>query len=284
MVAGKQLTIFGQLIIGGNMTDVKPKKSLGQHWLDDQVSLKAICDAAEVSDGDQVLEIGPGKGSLTGALMQRGANIFAVEFDTEAVSYLEKVFARQLDVCFHIELGDIRSFNLNRLPTNYKVVANIPYYLTSHLIQILSESANPPSAAVLLVQKEVAERVCADRGDMSILSVTAQFFWEVKLGLVVPAKLFTPPPKVDSQVLILKRRELPLFDVDSKQFFRVVKSGFSAKRKTILNSLSAGLRLDKEQISDILAKSNICPNQRAQELSLQDWFELYRFVKPILGA
>ncbi len=161
------------------------------------------------------------------------------------------------------------------MPKGYKLVANIPYYLTSHLIQILSESANPPSVAALLVQKEVAERVCADPGSMSILSITSQFYWRTSLGQKVGAELFTPPPKVDSQILILERRVEPMFDVDQKLFFRMVKSGFSAKRKTLHNSLSAGLRIEKTATLQLLQLAHVLPESRPQELSLEDWYRLY---------
>lgn len=257
------------------MNDFAAKKSLGQHWLNDKASLEAICDAAEVNLSDTILEIGPGKGSLTGHLMQREADIFALEFDPEAVDYLSQVYARQWDQAVHVEQGDIRTFDLNRLNADYKIVANIPYYLTSHLIQIISESNNPPILAVLLIQKEVAERVAAEPGNMSILGVIAQYFWQVSLGRVVPAKLFEPAPKVDSQILILSRREQPLFEVDSKKFFQIVKAGFSSKRKTLLNSLSGGLRISKDETLKILSGTNIDPGYRAQKLSLDDWYKIY---------
>lgn len=257
------------------MSDFNTKKSLGQHWLNDRASLSAICDAADVSSGDEILEIGPGKGSLTKVLMERGANIFAVEFDQDAISYLEERFAGQLDKNVHIEQGDIRTFNLTRMPDGYKIVANIPYYLTSHLIQIISESTNPPEIAVLLIQKEVAERVAAEPGQMSLLSITAQFYWQTRLGEIIPAKLFQPAPKVDSQILILKRRDKQPFDVEPKKFFRLVKSGFASKRKTLLNSLSGGLRIDKTETLDILNQSKIDPGKRPQDLSLSDWRKIY---------
>jgi 16S rRNA (adenine1518-N6/adenine1519-N6)-dimethyltransferase len=162
------------------------------------------------------------------------------------------------------------------MQAGYKVVANIPYYLTSNLIRVLSESSNPPSTAVLLIQKEVAERVCAVPGQMSILSVTAQYFWQVSVGPIVPAELFTPPPKVDSQVLILEYRPQPLFaDVDTKQFFRLVKAGFSQKRKTLVNALSGGLSISKDHAKELLDKADIVRNTRAQALSLDEWHALY---------
>jgi 16S rRNA (adenine1518-N6/adenine1519-N6)-dimethyltransferase len=157
------------------------------------------------------------------------------------------------------------------------VVANIPYYLTSNLVRNLSESTNPPSVAVLLIQKEVAERIAAQPGQMSLLSVTAQFYWDVALDMMVPAKFFTPPPKVDSQVIVMNRRPEPLFpDVVPKEFFRLVKAGFSARRKTVLNSLSGGLGVDKPTVKSLLETANIIPTARPQMLSLEDWYRLYR--------
>ena len=174
---------------------------------------------------------------------------------------------------------DILTFDLTALPAGYKVVANIPYYLTSHLLRVLCESSNPPSIVSLLVQKEVAERVCAKPGQMSILSVSVQFFCEASLGQVVPAKLFDPPPKVDSQILKLTYRQKPLFPgVDSKKFFQIVKAGFANRRKTLLNSLSAGLQLPKDQTSEIISSAGLKPNLRPQELSLSDWRELYETI------
>lgn len=260
------------------MDDIQPKKSLGQHWLNDKSVLVAICEAADLNSSDHVLEIGPGMGSLTEILLEQSAKVYAVEFDPEAFAYLKKRFGKKTDR-LEIEQGDIRSFDLRRMPPQYKIVANIPYYLTSHLIQIMSESVHPPDLAVLLIQKEVARRVCAQPGNMSLLSITAQYYWETSLDIEVPAALFTPPPKVDSQVIVLRRRQNPLFIVDEKLFFRVVKAGFAAKRKTLINSLSGGLRIEKNQVLDsLLLPSNIDPQKRPQELSLEDWFHIYELA------
>jgi 16S rRNA (adenine1518-N6/adenine1519-N6)-dimethyltransferase len=135
--------------------------------------------------------------------------------------------------------------------------------------------------AVLLLQKEVAERVAAEPGDMSVLSVTAQFYWQVSLDAEVPARLFTPPPKIDSQILVMNRRPEPLFaDVNAKAFFQLVKAGFAQRRKTLLNSLSAGLQLNREQVQDVCARADIDPKRRAQTLSLDEWHALYRAYNP----
>lgn len=256
------------------MTDDNlPKKSLGQHWLYDEDSLAAMCEVAELSRNDTVLEIGPGLGTLTEKLVKIAKTVVAVEFDTKLAAELPvRLPADNLRV---IE-SDILKFDFTKLSVDYKVVANIPYYLTSNLIRVISESVNPPSAAVILVQKEVAQRVAAGPGNMSILGVTAQFYWEVSLGGVVEAELFMPPPKVDSQILILNRRPSPLFaGVDDKRFFRLVKAGFSQKRKTLVNSLSAGLGISKVEAKQMLESVGIDPSTRAQALSLNDWKKLY---------
>ncbi len=255
------------------MSDITPKKSLGQHWLHDEAALNAMCDAAEVRAGDIVLEVGPGLGTLTSKLAERATKVVAVEFDDLLATELSfRVPAENLEVV----QADILTFDFSSLPKGYKVVANIPYYLTSNLIRRLTESPNPFSTAVLLVQKEVAERVCAGPGQTSLLSISAQFYCEVGLGEVVPAALFTPPPKVDSQILILKKRTTPLFkDVDERAFFRLVKAGFSERRKKLRSSLSGGLRIGKIEADELLAAADIDGNLRAQNLTLEQWHTLY---------
>lgn len=251
---------------------MNPKKSLGQHWLEDEYILGSICDMAEVKPGDLVLEIGPGQGTLTKTLLARGAEVIAVEFDEELAAELpSRINSDRLKVINQ----DILKFNLNDLPKGYKVVANIPYYITSNLIRVLSESDNPPKAMTLLVQKEVAERICAKPGEMSILSVAAQTYHDCELGPLVPAEKFFPPPKVDSQVVHMKRRpSLSLSPSERKIFFRLVKAGFSNRRKTLQNSLAGGLQISKQESEKLLLDSNINPAARAQELSLEDWFRL----------
>lgn len=253
--------------------DLFAKKSLGQHWLKDEASLQAMCDAAELSSTDYVLEIGPGMGTLTKFLVEQAAHVKAIEFDPSlAVSLPGRIQSPKLEVITQ----DIMSFDFTSLPPSYKLVANIPYYLTSNLIRVISETTNPPAVAVLLVQKEVAERVAAKPGSLSILGVTAQYYWEVNLSNKVPAKLFTPPPRVDSRILVMRYRAAPLFnDVKAKDFFRVVKAGFAQKRKTLLNSLSSGLHLDKDTVISVCASVDIDPKRRAQTLSINEWHNLY---------
>jgi 16S rRNA (adenine1518-N6/adenine1519-N6)-dimethyltransferase len=250
------------------------KKSLGQHWLQDAGVLRSIANAAEIEPTDTVLEIGPGPGTLTKILVEQAAEVVAVELDEKLAASLPSwVPVSNLKVV----VQSILEFDLTTMPPNYKLVANIPYYLTSNLIRVLSESPNPPSVAVLLIQKEVAERVVSVPGDMSILSVSAQYYWDVSVGPIVGRELFTPRPRVDSQVLILHARSKPLFpDVtDTKQFFRIVKAGFAGKRKTILNSLSAGLAISKDETRTMLEAAGIDPGLRAQNLGLDEWHSLY---------
>jgi 16S rRNA (adenine1518-N6/adenine1519-N6)-dimethyltransferase len=276
MEAGQGRIVLGKCRGGGkNMTDTK--KELGQHWLHDETILDSIVSAAEVSAGERVLEIGPGLGTLTKKLADTGADVLALEFDRDLIKGLQKKFNTSQ---VKIVEGDIRSFDFRTLPAPYKVVANIPYYLTSHLIRSMSESENPPSVAVLLIQKEVAHRLCATAGDMSILAVTAQLYFDCSLSTEVPARYFTPPPKVDSQVVVMRHRDQLLFDVDPKKFFRVVKAGFSEKRKTLRNSLSGGLAISKTDAEAILRSAKIDEGLRAQALTLQQWHGLYMSVYP----
>lgn len=253
-----------------------PKKSLGQHWLFDAGSLHAICDAADVQPEDTILEIGPGLGPLTVELTQRAKQVIAVEFDEQLARELpSRVPAANLTVVH----DDFMRFDLSQLPAGYKVVANVPYYITSKIVRALLESSTPPQSATLLVQKEVAERIAADPGDMSILAVSAQFYADPELGQVVPAEMFNPAPKVDSQIITLHVHETPLFDdVTPKQFFTVVRAGFGEKRKTLRNSLSGGLRIEKSESEAILQKADISTGARAEELSLEDWHRLAKIV------
>lgn len=255
---------------------IQNNKSLGQHWLKDREVLAHIADSARLTKEDTVLEIGPGLGTLTSELLRRAGKVVAVEFDSELARKLPDQFpGKNLEVV----TSDILSFDLETLPKNYSVVANVPYYITSKIIQLLMTADNKPRIAVLLVQKEVAERLAAKPGQMSILAVSAQLFADVRLGDMVPAKFFTPPPKVDSQVVILEtRKEDFLDDVNEKDFFRVVKAGFSSKRKKLRSSLSGGLAIPKSDTENLLIRARIDPDMRAEALSLEDWKRLTLIV------
>lgn len=256
------------------MSSEQPKKSLGQHWLTDIEALEAIAEHAEIKGTDTILEIGPGLGHLTRYLVRQARHVIAVEYDERLAKNLpSQLPAKNLSVI----QADIRKFDLTSLPSHYKVVANIPYYLTSNLIKTLSEAANPPSLMVLLVQQEVAERLCAKPGQMSLLAVSAQLYYNCELGTHVPADKFEPPPKVDSQVVILTRHAKPIFpSLDTRIFFKTVKAGFSEKRKKLRSSLSGGLGMPKSEVDKWLKQADIDAELRAQNLSLKDWHKLYK--------
>ncbi len=252
------------------------KKHLGQHWLSDEASLEAMCTSADVGPDDLVLEIGPGLGTLTEQLLKAGARVLALEYDETLIPALRQKFSEYDSSKFMLEQADVLQYDFDGLGPGYKVVANIPYYLTSNLLRRMCEAKNHFSQSALLVQKEVAERVCARPGDMSLLSVSVQYYCEVSLGMLVPADLFTPPPKVDSQILILSYRDKPLFDnIDTTKFFRLVKAGFSERRKKLRSSLSGGLGVSKLEVIEMLTKAEIDPDLRAQALGLSDWYKLY---------
>lgn len=266
--------------------NLKNNKSLGQHWLRDRVVLDRIAEEAKIKDGDFILEIGPGLGTLTSSLLKfagKDGEVLSIEFDENLAKKLPAQFpGKNLTV----KNTDFLDFDLSKLPKNYKVAANVPYYITSKIIEKLLTSENKPSIATLLVQKEVAERICAKSGDLSVLSIASQIYADCELGQFVPRELFTPPPKVDSQVVILKileKNKLECFNdqnntkISEKQFFRIVKAGFTARRKKILKALSANLALSKEQTIEILVQANVSPDARAQELTIENWLEITRY-------
>ncbi|MFZ1458649.1 MAG: 16S rRNA (adenine(1518)-N(6)/adenine(1519)-N(6))-dimethyltransferase RsmA [Candidatus Saccharimonadales bacterium] len=252
-----------------------PDKSLGQHWLRDRLILEAIVDCAELTTDDMVLEIGPGLGTLTSVLLAHAGQVIAVEYDAELARKLPGQFpGKRLTVVHH----DILSYDFSGLPDDFVVVGNIPYYITNKIVRKVSEGPLRPRMAVLLVQKEVAERLAAGPGEMSMLSVSAQVYHEVSLGPVVLRDAFTPSPKVDSQVVILRRRDQPLVPADQeKEFFRVVKAGYSARRKMLRSSLAGGLDLDKTAVEALLVRAGISPDARAQGLTIQEWQTLTAF-------
>ncbi|MGK2896658.1 MAG: 16S rRNA (adenine(1518)-N(6)/adenine(1519)-N(6))-dimethyltransferase RsmA [Candidatus Saccharimonadales bacterium] len=247
-------------------------KSLGQHWLKDRLVLESIAESAELVQDDTILEIGPGLGTLTSVLLGKAKKVVAVEFDAALATKLPGQFpGKNLEV----RNEDILQFDLSPLPAGYKVVANVPYYITSKIVQKLMTADNKPATSVLLLQREVAQRLAATPGNMSILALSAQVYAEVSLGDLVSAEYFTPSPKVDSQVVILKTRDQPFVRLDEeKAFFRLVKIAFAAKRKMLRSSLSAGLRLKKDEIDAKLVLLGIDPNLRAEDLTIAQWLEL----------
>lgn len=258
--------------------DPIPKKHLGQNFLRDQEAVFRIAEAAGLSWDSQVLEIGPGEGVLTKSLLEKSGKVLAIELDGGLSAVLSKRFGSKKN--FQLETGDILRINLPNLIDRefgsdpYKVVANIPYYITSPIVRLLLETARRPEEMILMVQKEVAERIAALPGKMSLLAVSVQHYADPELLFPVSKESFFPIPEVDSAVIRIRlRKDAPTKDA-SRAFFRIAKAGFSAKRKTLLNNLSAGLQLDRLTIEKALADSGIGPGQRAQELSMDDWDRL----------
>ena len=265
-----------------------PKKSLGQNFLVDEDALARIVAAADLAPTDCVLEIGPGQGVLTRALAEHAAQVVAVELDDRLVEPLRGSFAAMPHV--RIVHGDILELDPAALigaagsgAQAYKVVANLPYYITSAVLRHLLEATAPPTLAVLLVQWEVAQRICAEPGDLSLLAIGVQFYADPQLVSRVPARAFRPVPKVDSAILRLDRRPAPVVTTPATPFFTVVRAGFGQKRKQLANSLSAGLARDKASITAALLAAGIEPSRRAETLSLAEWDRLCHTLLPSLS-
>lgn len=261
---------------------IRPRKSLGQHFLVDRSYLAAIIEAAEVMPDDLVLEIGPGLGVLTEALAARVGRVVAVELDPE----MRRVLADVLAPCTNVDLvaadildvapGDLlEGLDPTEAGRPYKVVANLPYNITSAVLRHLLEARHPPVRAVVMVQREVAERILAEPGDMSILAVAVQFYATASSVTDVPAQAFYPRPKVQSRVLRLDVRPEPAVPVgDPAAFFRTVRAGFGQKRKQLKNSLAAGLDIGTAEAVVALEAAGIDPTRRAQTLDLTEWARL----------
>lgn len=249
-----------------------PNKSLGQHWLRDRQILKSIADSASITEEDTVLEIGPGLGTLTSVLLAKARRVVAVEYDSDLAAKLPAQFpGKQLEVYN----ADFLQFDLRTLPKRYKIVANVPYYITQKIVEHVLAANNQPEVMALLVQREVAEKLAAKPGEMTLISVRAQLFYDIHLSTRVPKEYFTPPPKVDSQVVVFKKRHVLKFAAkESTRLMRAVKAGFSSPRKKLVSSLSGGLVIDKSHIEMIIEKLGWPTDIRAQELSVQDWIDL----------
>lgn len=255
---------------------MKAKKHLGQHWMFDKPTLYKMVESADVSKNDTVLEIGPGRGSLTDVLAETAKKVIAIEFDADLVPVLNTTFALKDNV--EIIEANILDLELSEIPKGYKVVANIPYYITSPIIQKFLQASNKPTVMTLLIQKEVAQRIVAKPGQMSILAVSVQLHAEAEIIANVGKELFQPPPEVDSAIIKITPRTQPLFDVDEKKFFALVKAGFGEKRKMLRNSLAGGLQKETKEIEEILKQAGLPATARAQELSLDEWYKLYKLI------
>ena len=281
----------GQPTFSGDLTDmgtlkrllerhgIYPNKGLGQHLLISRRALNAVVAAADLSPDDSVLEVGAGPGVLTCELAQRARRVVAVEMDRAVLPVLRETTAGLANV-------EIIPRNLLEVAPEevfgdapYKLVANLPYYITSLILRYLLESANPPRTLVVMVQREVAERLVAGPGEMSLLALSVQFYGTPRIVAYVPATAFYPPPKVDSAIVRVDLHPAPLLDsTTSDRFFALIHAGFAEKRKQLHNSLARHLDDPREAIDRWLAEAAIDPMRRPQTLSLNEWLRLARIA------
>ena len=259
---------------------LRADKSLGQNFLQDPMALEKIVSAAEIQPTDSVLEIGPGLGSLTRYLAVFAREVVAVELDMNLLPPLKAVIAPYKNI--RLIHGDILMFSPSELvnQSGYLVVANIPYYITSAVIRHLLENEPKPRRIVLTIQKEVADRICAAPGDMTLLALSVQVYGQPRIAARIPAGAFFPAPKVDSAVLCLDVYPDPQIKHELLDtFFKLIKAGFSQKRKTLRNSLSSGLHISPADAAALLTKANIDPQRRAETLSIPEWESLCEIIK-----
>jgi len=250
---------------------LSPSKSLGQNFLIDNNIIKKILDVSNPLKNDSILEIGSGMGNLTSELSKKAKQIIAVEKDEKMCIILKNLNLKNVKIINK----DILKVNLDKeIPQNYKVIANIPYYLTSKLIRKLLESGNKPSNITLMIQKEVAERICHIKEKSNLLSLSVWFYAKPEIQFLVSKNSFYPKPKIDSTVIKItpyKKKRSKKFNED---FFKIIKAGFSHPRKQLINNFSEKLKKEKGPIKKWLISCNISPRQRAEEINLKKWIEL----------
>ena len=259
---------------------LRADKSLGQNFLQDPIALEKIVAAAEIRPSDSVLEIGPGLGSLTRYLAISAKQVVAVELDEKLIPPLKALIAPHANI--RLIQGDILEFTPSDLvdQAGYLVVANIPYYITSAIIRHLLENDPKPRRIVLTIQKEVANRICATPGDMSLLALSVQVYGKPRIAARIPAGAFFPAPNVDSAVLCVDVYPEPQIEKELLDaFFKLIKAGFSQKRKTLRNSLSSGLHISPASAVDHLTQADIDPQRRAETHSIAEWHRLCQIIK-----
>ncbi len=263
--------------------DLKARKRLGQHFLVDETVLQRIVSTAEITPTDTILEIGPGLGILTREMAGRAGRVIAVELDNRLAAILKQALAPLTNVTvINDDILHLDPATLLADPTAYKVVANLPYYITSPVLRHLLEASARPEAMILMVQKEVARTIAAAPGHRSLLSISVQYYGNPQIIDIVPAESFHPAPKVDSAILRIDVYPRPAVTVsDEKGFFDLVRGGFTASRKQIANSLAQGLSLDKSAVVALLDRADIQPQRRAETLTLEEWAELWRVFSAV---
>jgi 16S rRNA (adenine1518-N6/adenine1519-N6)-dimethyltransferase len=270
---------------------VRTKKWLGQHFLRDNSVPPRIAQAAGIEPGDLVVEVGPGLGVLTAELASRldpeRGRLVAVELDESLLPLLEERFAAMPFVTFvHADVLDLPPEQLTG-GKPYKLVANLPYYITSAILRHFLDARHKPRSLTVMVQREVAERMAARPPEMSLLAVAVQFYGKPKVVFRVPPGAFQPPPKVDSAVVHIEvygPGERPVQPTSEEHFFRVVQAGFGQRRKQLANTLSAGLELPKQAVSEALLAAGVEPSRRAETLDLREWAALERQLAGEGGA
>ena len=261
--------------------DLHAKKGLGQNFLIDANILKKIAAAAELTPTDTVIEVGPGLGILTETLAAQAGKVIAIELDNNLAEILKKHFSVSAGVTvINQDILKINPADILGEQTEYKVVANLPYYITSAVIRHFLEAPVKPDTMVLMVQKEVAKQITAQPGEMSLLSVSVQLYGKPTLVDTVGAGCFYPAPKVDSAILkiaVYTEPKIPADDITG--FFDIVRAGFSANRKQLPNSLSNGLKVPKTDVIPLLEQAGIDPKRRAETLTIDEWGGLYKVFK-----
>jgi 16S rRNA (adenine1518-N6/adenine1519-N6)-dimethyltransferase len=260
-----------------------PHKGLGQNFLVDHSALKVIVACADLKKEEQVLEIGAGLGNLTRLLAVNSSYVTAVEIDRKLIPVLREVLTSFSNI--RIVEGDILELNPSELveKNGYVVVANIPYYITSAIIRHLLENPIRPSRLILTMQREVAERICAEPGDLSLLALSVQLYGKPTIAATIPASAFYPSPKVDSATLRVDLYPEPFLNpIQRNLFFTVVKAAFSQKRKMLRNTLAAGLHLTNDQTQTALTAAGIDPTRRAQTVDMVEWRTLIGEIQSIL--
>lgn len=251
---------------------LKPAKRFGQNFLVDKKAVRQIVEAAQLTDQDTVLEIGPGLGVITQELAQRAKKIIAVEKDQKMVEILKETLRDYNNI--EIINADIRMLN-EGCSTSFKIVGNLPFYLTAPVIRQFLEAENQPEFMALIVQKEVGQRICAKPPEMNLLAVSVQIYAEPKILAYIPRGSFWPEPKVNAALIKITPRAKPLLiKKEIINFFKIVKAGFSQPRKQLLNNFSKNLMLNKQQNSEWLSQNGIAPERRAETLSVGDWINL----------
>jgi 16S rRNA (adenine1518-N6/adenine1519-N6)-dimethyltransferase len=272
------------------LLEIKPAHNKGQNFLINEKIYDDIIKAANLRSTDIVLEIGPGLGLLTFKLTEKAKRVLAVELDAQLVNYLQMAIAAQALDNLEVYHEDILRFNLKEhiaLKTDYKIVANLPYNITSIFLRLFLSGEHKPRELVLMLQKEVAQRIVAQAPDMSLLALSVQYYADAKIVREVKAGNFWPEPKVDSALikLIVKpgffSSQLLSIEqtTEEKLFFRLAKIGFSAKRKMLKNNLAGGLKIEAKKVADILEKNNFNPQVRAEDLNLEDWQKVFAALR-----